>query len=409
VADAIPASAEADVLRYSARAGLLPELSRQTYDAFYKALREVALNSLDAGARTVTIDFSQVATSGDIVVSDDGSGMSIDEIRNSFMSLGGSAKFGSPTKFGRIGIGSLALLHYGESAVVETKVAGANVVTTAHIRHPWAMDRPSRSQRLEDLAAGSVTQLKYVGDLDDHFTIIRLCGVSDAVVSDCTDVSRFYTLVDRLRRVLPLKWGDDGRLQRALERANPDTWALIRDHIEEFAGSICIRSAWGALAELRHREFGEDAAESWSGQPRLIHKTLRIPDENREFQVAAYFVAQTHVSPQWAGLTSRVQNVAVEERTFFDVESDPGFRKYLSGEVFLFGDIDRARLVNIDRASFNRECPDYRAAQRYLAERDRSLQVIADPAAATDKGRDQASSRDTQGCPRGCQGRLRIS
>ena len=32
-------------LRYVARAGLLPELSRQTYDSFPKALREAVLNS----------------------------------------------------------------------------------------------------------------------------------------------------------------------------------------------------------------------------------------------------------------------------------------------------------------------------------------------------------------------------
>jgi len=67
------------------------------------------------------------------------------------------------------------------------------------------------------------------------------------------------------------------------------------------------------------------------------------------------------------GLTARVQNVAVEEHTFFDVTADPGFRKYISGEIWLLGDIDRARLINIDRASFNRECIDYQVAQRYLA------------------------------------------
>jgi hypothetical protein len=59
--------------------------------------------------------------------------------------------------------------------------------------------------------------------------------------------------------------------------------------------------------------------------------------------------------------------VAVEEQTFFDVTGDPGFRKYISGEIWLFGDLDRERLINIDRSSFNRECNDYRVAQRYLA------------------------------------------
>ena len=44
----------------------------------------------------------------------------------------------------------------------------------------------------------------------------------------------------------------------------------------------------------------------------------------------------------------------------------PAFRKYISGEVWLLGDVDRAHLVNIDRTSFNREAPDYRAVARLM-------------------------------------------
>ena len=77
-------------------------------------------------------------------------------------------------------------------------------------------------------------------------------------------------------------------------------------------------------------------------------------------------MSQSRPAVDWAGLTARVQNVAVEEHTFFDLESDPGFRKYISGEVWLMGDIDRSRLVNIDRASFSREAPDYRAVARCM-------------------------------------------
>ena len=49
-------------LRYVARAGLLPELSRQTYDSFPKALREAVLNALDAEASRVDIDLSRTAS-----------------------------------------------------------------------------------------------------------------------------------------------------------------------------------------------------------------------------------------------------------------------------------------------------------------------------------------------------------
>src|SRR6266566_1164052 len=95
-------------LRYVARAGLLPELTRQTYDSLYKALREAVLNSVDAGATSITVDLQAVETDRVLEISDNGTGMSLSDLRQSFMSLGGSAKFDSPDKFGRIGIGSLA-------------------------------------------------------------------------------------------------------------------------------------------------------------------------------------------------------------------------------------------------------------------------------------------------------------
>src|SRR4051812_14188015 len=81
-------------LRYVARAGLLPELSRQTYDTFHKALREAVLNSMDASATRVDIDFTRVASDRTLVVADDGSGMSATEFAEQFMSVGGSSKFG---------------------------------------------------------------------------------------------------------------------------------------------------------------------------------------------------------------------------------------------------------------------------------------------------------------------------
>src|SRR3954454_17595855 len=80
-------------LHYTARAGLLPELSRQTYDSLYKALREAVLNAVDAGATRIDLDFSRVTSGGVLTVSDNGCGMSTHDFVEQFMSLGGSTKF----------------------------------------------------------------------------------------------------------------------------------------------------------------------------------------------------------------------------------------------------------------------------------------------------------------------------
>src|SRR6266511_6350777 len=168
-------------LRYVARAGLLPELTRQTYDSLYKALREVILNSVDAGASRVVVDLSAVEGERALEITDDGTGMTLEELQQSFMSLGGSQKFGKSDKFGRIGIGSLALMHYAQSVEIETTRAGSGTVTKAVISHPWALDQTQRTQDLGDFRAGEAWQERS-GPASAHYTTIRLKGVDEVLL-----------------------------------------------------------------------------------------------------------------------------------------------------------------------------------------------------------------------------------
>jgi Histidine kinase-, DNA gyrase B-, and HSP90-like ATPase len=356
-------------LRYVARAGLLPELSRQTYDSFPKALREAVLNSLDAEATRVDIDFSRVESDHELSVIDDGNGMSMREFCEQFMSLGGSSRFGDATRFGRIGIGSLALLQYAQAATVETKRAGATTGTRARLEHPWALQREQRRVRLGELTAGFAEEFSHDGAVDDHFTRVRLEGVNPDVWAIGQDPTAFYRVLDDLRRILPLTW-QDSRLTEALERVSPELVALLTDHVREWSAPVYAHSSWERDIEMRRRFYGDDQAkvEEWSGPPTPVLKKIRLPGDGRRRQVivAGFLLNQKRANPGWSGLTARVQNVAVEQHSFFDVTSDPGFRKYITGEVWLLGDIDRERLINIDRSSFNRECTDYQAVQRFM-------------------------------------------
>jgi hypothetical protein len=199
---------------------------------------------------------------------------------------------------------------------------------------------------------------------------VRLEGVNADVCAIAQDPTSFYRLLDALRRILPLAW-HDSRLTEALERVSPELVAVLKDHVGEWSAPVYAHSTWEADVQLRRRSFGEDQAnvEDWSGLPAPVLKTIRVPGEGRRRQVlvAGYMLNQKRANPSWSGLTARVQNVAVEENTFFDVTSDPGFRKYITGEIWMLGDLDRERLINIDRSSFNRECVDYQAVQRFLS------------------------------------------
>lgn len=356
-------------LRYVARAGLLPELSRQTYDSFPKALREAVLNALDAEATRVDIDFSKVELSRQMTVIDDGVGMSMVDFCEQFMSLGGSSKFGDGRRFGRIGIGSLALLQYAEAATIETKRAGSPTGTRARIQHPWNLGRDDRRARLNEMAAGHAEEYAYAGDSQDQFTRITLENVNSDVWEIGQDPTAFYSMIEGLRRILPLPWCDS-RLSQALEKGSPDLVALLRDHVNHWSAPVYIHSDWERDVELRRRSFGDDGGggEDWNGPPMPLLKKVRVQGDGvtREITIAGFLLSQKRARAEWTGLTARVQNVAVEEHSFFDVTSDPGFRKYISGEIWFLGEVDRERLINIDRSSFNRECIDYHAIQRVM-------------------------------------------
>lgn len=357
-------------LHYVARAGLLPELSRQTYDSFPKALREAVLNALDAEATRVDVDFSRIESDRELEVVDDGVGMSLREFCEQFMSLGGSSKFGDSSRFGRIGIGSLALLQYAEAATIETKRAGSGTGTRARIQHPWILGRNERRAHLNEMAAGFAEEFSYNGPAEDHFTRIKLENVNPSVWTIGQDPTAFYQMLESLRRILPLPWSD-GNLGNSLEDVAPDLLAILRDHIDAWSAPVYAHSVWERDIELGRRTFGDDGTgvEDWNGPPVPLLKTLRVPGEGRrrEITIAGFLLSQKRAQADWFGLTARVQNVAVEEHTFFDVTSDPGFRKYISGEVWLVGEVDRERLINIDRSSFNRECVDYQAVQRFMS------------------------------------------
>ena len=240
--------------------------------------------------------------------------------------------------------------------MIETKAAGSTTVTRAEYSIPGSRARGRRA-RLDELAAGFAEEV-HEGSPADHFTrIVR--SVNADVWAIGQDPTAFYRLVEACGD--PAAPVDRRPPGRRLATVSPELVAVIAGAHRRLVAPVSRPQRVGAGIELRRRAFGDDQAASRTGRAAApAFKTIRVPgDARRKIVVAGFLLNQKRAQADWSGLTARVQNVAVEEHTFFDVTADPGFRKYISGEIWLLGDVDRERLINIDRSSFNRECSDY--------------------------------------------------
>lgn len=106
---------------------ILRRLGEELNPNIDQGILELVKNAYDADARTCTVDISAAGLGGQIVVEDDGKGMSEDDILNGWLVLGRSRK--KQTKLTRLrrvpagnkGLGRLAALRLGDKAILESR------------------------------------------------------------------------------------------------------------------------------------------------------------------------------------------------------------------------------------------------------------------------------------------------
>lgn len=112
-------------LRFTTDAGLIDRLGRELVGRQETALIELVKNSYDADARQVTVTLERDA----LVIEDDGTGMSRDELVNGFLRLASTLKVAEPTsrlygrqRAGRKGIGRFSTQRLGNVLRLQTWV-----------------------------------------------------------------------------------------------------------------------------------------------------------------------------------------------------------------------------------------------------------------------------------------------
>lgn len=169
-------------------AGLVGDMVRQFADP-YAFLRELAQNSMDAGATRIAVRVERapdgvVATS----VSDDGSGMSREIVEGPLLTLFSSSKEGDEGKIGKYGVGFVSVFAIGPDAVeVETWRDG----------QAWRLVlRPDTSYELEDAGPreGSGTRVTLIQRMDGEGLEEHAARVGSALRRWCRHADRAIEL-----------------------------------------------------------------------------------------------------------------------------------------------------------------------------------------------------------------------
>jgi len=119
-------------IRFSVDAGIINRLGKELVGRHETAVSELVKNSYDADATEVKLTFENAWQSGGIlVISDDGVGMTRDQLINGFMRLSSSEKIHNPIserysriRAGRKGIGRFAAQRLGNKLTIITQTSG---------------------------------------------------------------------------------------------------------------------------------------------------------------------------------------------------------------------------------------------------------------------------------------------
>jgi len=184
---------------------VLNSLGRNLYRNFVTILGEAISNSWDADANNVRITIDKEKS--EMIVVDDGDGMSSSDFRNKFLRIGYSKRTnGSNSQkgrpyIGRKGIGKLALLSCANRIVIVTKksgeVATGGVIDNSELDEAIQDDKDHESYELGRLSDEDIKLL----DEMEHGTLIKFIGLKDGIINTLDNIRKSIALYFRFSLV----------------------------------------------------------------------------------------------------------------------------------------------------------------------------------------------------------------
>lgn len=337
--------------------GIVPEVSAQTYETLAKQFREVITNSLDANAKNIIISINTVEDNTYVLFSDDGDGMTIEELKEQYLALGGSHRYYEEHKIGRIGIGFLAIAPLCEYVEIYSRKKGTNNAFVVRLELSKLVDKHLRMKEIRNLVVGEILEeINNANELglDAHYTKIYIHNVNPAVTTTFSDLKKYYKFKEELRTLLPIEYPIDCRL---FENISPELKKLLLNE----ANKNCINVYLNSKQKLIRRVYGEEKDENFA-------HIMEIKNEECDgVKIIGYFIDNQAKIKNWNGLVTRVLNVAVEDSGYLGYEGHESAKPRITGELYFLGDKDfQNKAISINRNQFNEGDEKYRKVQSFI-------------------------------------------
>lgn len=194
-----------DQFTFNISLAVLNSLGRNLYRNFITILGEAISNSWDADANNVRITINKEKS--EMIVVDDGEGMSSSDFRNKFLRIGYSKRAkksysqkGRPY-IGRKGIGKLALLSCADRIVIVTKKSGeiatGGVIDNSELDKAIQDDKDHESYKLGKLSNEDMKLL----DKMERGTLIKFIGLKNGIVNTLDNIRKSIALYFRFSLV----------------------------------------------------------------------------------------------------------------------------------------------------------------------------------------------------------------
>lgn len=332
-------------LPFKVKKEVVGHLSLGLYRNFARAIKELISNSYDAGATEVKIKLD--LDKAEIIVRDNGFGMSLKDIEDRFLTIGVVTASSEEVnnlgrkRIGTFGIGCLSVFPYCNTVhVITKKIDSEDIIELIIETERFFTGIPS------DIEKEKAKCIIQKSDLptENGETIISLKGIKPHLIKELRQKSGSgWSSINKFSGFAKFKW----TLSQYVPIQFPPEQKELRDFFSDFK-----------TAPMRLWLDGKELF-------RNIPENMEILDKGEEKfgNVHVKYVITTSkkpVEPEEArGLQVRLRDVAVGLPTDFEVTKltgkMPGKLNYISGEVCVLSGLDSSLMINRDSFSYTQE------------------------------------------------------